>query len=72
MNNKTKYIVKAGYEDGGVWVLIRTWDKKDFDDFYEAQKKNGIKSLTVFPFSEFDKDDNTGRWWQVYDPKRSV
>jgi len=72
MNNKVKYLVKVGYENGDVWVLIRTWNKEDSDNFYEKEKKNGIKSLTLFRIEDFDKDDNTGRWWQVYDPKRSV
>lgn len=72
MNNKVKYMVKVGYENGDVWVLIRTWNKEDSDKFYQKEKKNGIKSLTLFPIVDFDKDDNTGRWWQVYDPKRSV
>jgi hypothetical protein len=72
MNNKVKYMVKVEYENGDVWVLIRTWNKEDSDNFYEKEKKNGIESLTLFRIEDFDKDDNTGWWWKVYDPKRSV
>ena len=67
-SNKTKYIVRVEYQNGEVWVFIRTWNNSDFHKFYQEQKSNNIKSLTVFPFVDFDKDDNTGRWWQVYNP----
>lgn len=63
----TKYMVKAEYEDGGVWVLVRTWSEEDHKKFWEEEKNKTpkIKSLTLFPFEDFDKDDNTGRWWEV-------
>lgn len=65
IQKKCKYIVKAEYENGEIWVLIRTWNDKDYKDFWEKEKPKGIKSLTIFPIADFDKADNTGRWWHI-------
>ena len=62
---KIKRIIKAEYENGEVWVLIRNWNSKDHDQFYKEQKVNHIKSLSSMPLEDFDKDNNTGRWWNV-------
>ena len=70
-SNKHKYIVKAEYENGNVWVFIRTWDEEDRKAFWDewSNKSPKIKALTTFPFADFDKDDNTGRWWNVANVK---
>lgn len=62
---KNKRLVKAEYENGEIWVLIRNWNDEDFNQFYKEQKRNGIKALSSMPLEDFDKDDNTGRWWRV-------
>ena len=68
----TKYMIKAEYENGSVWVFIRTWGEEDRKKFWEEGKTKTpkLKSLTLFPFEDFDKDDNTGRWWEVARIKR--
>lgn len=65
--SKIKYLVKLEYENGDVWVLIRNWAENEWQSFYDEERTHNpkIKALALMPLDEFDKDDNTGRWWNV-------